>query len=134
MLSEIERIFPTICTNMKIDINGLIAIRKSRSKLFNETYFSNKFWDIILLLYGSEINEHPVDAKAIAANLEIGEASAMRYLQALFADDIICADNGTASKPFNLAEDSLSLTARGFENAATVIQQMRMVFATSTKP
>jgi hypothetical protein len=133
MLTEIERIFPTMCTNMKIDIDQIVTIRKSRSELFNEQYFTNKFWDIILLLYSHEINEQPIDAKTIASKLEISHASVMRYLQVLFADDIIADYEGAAGKSFDLECDHLSLTRLGFENAGSIIQQTRKVFGSTAQ-
>lgn len=134
MLSEIERIFPTIFTNMKIDIYQLVTVRKNRAKLFNDKYFSNKFWDIILLLYSHEINELPIDCKVIAENLEISHASVARYLQALFADGIVCAYDEAAGPGFDLENDNLSLTPLGFENTARVVQQIRQIFTTATQP
>lgn len=134
MLSEIEQIFPTICTNMKLDIDEIVSVRKNRSKLFNEQYFTNRFWDIILLLYGHEINALPIDAKAIAKNLELGDRSVLRYLQVLFDDDVICAFDGTTEEPVDLARNNLTLTLLGFENVGTIIQQTRKVFDSSTKP
>lgn len=134
MLSEIEQIFPTICTNMKLDIDQIVEVRKNRSKLFNEQYFTNRFWDIILLLYAHEINGLPIDAKAIAKNLTLSNASVLRYLQALFDDDVICAFDGKTEEPVDLANDNLTLTSLGFENVGTIIQQTRRVFDSSTKP
>ena len=134
MLPEIERIFPTILTNMKIDIYQLVTVRKNRGKLFNDKYFSNKFWDIILLLYSHEINELPIDCTVIAENLEISHTSVARYLHALFADDIICAYDEAVGSGFDLENDNLSLTRLGFENTARVVQQIRQVFTTAALP
>ncbi|WP_415178560.1 hypothetical protein [Parasphingorhabdus sp.] len=134
MLSEIERIFPTIFTNIKIDIYQLVTVRKNRAKLFNDKYFSNKFWDIILLLYSHEINELPIDSKVIAENLELSHTSVARYLHALFADGIVCAYDEAAGSGFDLENDNLSLTQQGFENTARVVQQVRQIFTTATKP
>ena len=99
MLSEIERIFPNNCNNMQIDIDAIVSVRKKRSELFNEQYFTNKFWDIILLLYSHEINDLPIDSSAIEEDC------------------------------FDLARDNLSLTRRGFENAGTIVQQTRKIFS-----
>lgn len=129
MLSEIERFFPNNCKNMKIDIDDVISVRSNRSQLFNHQYFSNKFWDIILILYSHEINDFPINARGISEKLDIAYNSVLRYLAILFADDIICAYDETAEDSFNLGQDNLSLTRAGSENAGTVIQQTRRVFA-----
>lgn len=129
MLSEIERIFPNICNNIQIDIDKIVSVRKNRSKLFNEQYFTNKFWDIILLLYSHEINDLPIDSSAIARHLELSRTSVLRYLMVLLNDDIICAYDLKEEDCFDLARDNLSLTRRGFENAGTIIQQTRKIFS-----
>ena len=129
MLSQIERIFPNNCKNMKIDIDDVISVRNNRSTLFNHHYFSNKFWDIILILYSHEINDLPINAQEISKKLDIDYKSVLRYLAILFADDIIGAYDRMAEDRFDLAQDNLSLTRVGFENAGTVIQQTRRVFA-----
>lgn len=134
MLSEIERIFPTMCTNMKIDIGEVVSVRKNRSKLFNEQYFTNKFWDIILLLYSYEINALPIDANGISRNLDLNHRAVLRYLKVLSADGIICAYDESADGSVNLACDNLSLTRLGFENAGTIVQQTRKIFASNTQP
>jgi hypothetical protein len=131
MLSEIERIFPNNCKNMKIDIDDVIGVRKNRSKLFNENYFANKFWDIILVLYSHEVNDSPINAQGISAKLDVSHSKILRYLGALSADDIICAYDQMAEDYFDIAHHNLSLTRVGFENAGSVIQQMRRVFAQS---
>ena len=131
MLSEIERIFPNNCKNMKIDIDDVIGVRKNRSQLFNEQYFANKFWDIILVLYSQEVNDRPINAQGISSKLDIDQGKVLRYLNVLSADNIICAYDQMAEDQFNIAHDNLSLTRAGFENAATVIQQMRRVFGQS---
>ena len=129
MLSEIERFFPNNCKNMKIDIDDVISVRSNRSQLFNHQYFSNKFWDIILILYSHEINDFPINAREISEKLDIDYNSILRYLAVLFADDIICAYDRVAENSFDLGQGNLSLTRVGFENAGTVIQQTRRVFA-----
>lgn len=131
MLSEIERIFPTICSNMKIDIGDVVTVRKTREELFNPQYFSNKFWDIILLIYSHEINAKPINLKAISEHLDLDRRSTARYLDALFADGIICAYDKMTDEHFNLASDDLSLTQLGFENTGTIIRQTRKIFAQS---
>tara|TARA_R110001599_G_scaffold223639_1_gene422819 strand:+ start:23926 stop:24321 length:396 start_codon:yes stop_codon:yes gene_type:complete len=131
MLSEIERIFPNNCKNMKIDIDDVIGVRKNRSQLFNEQYFANKFWDIILVLYSQEVNDRPINAQGISSKLDIDQGKVLRYLNVLSADNIICAYDQMAEDQFNIAHDNLSLTRAGFENAATVVQQMRRVFGQS---
>lgn len=133
MLSDIERVFPTICTNMKIDIDEIVSVRKNRSELFNEQYFTSKFWDIILLLYSHEINDCPINAHEISKNLDINGAAVLRYLNVLFADDIICAYENKADDRFELARDNLSLTRLGFENTRTIIQQTCKIFAPYAK-
>ncbi|VWX58532.1 hypothetical protein [Sphingorhabdus sp. 109] len=127
MLSEIERIFPTNCSNVKVDIAAMAAARKKRSELFNEQYFTNKFWDIILLLYSHEINELPIDSAEIANHLEIDQSSVLRYLTALENDDIVCAYDLAEDDCFDLARDKLSLTRSGFENAGIIVQQVRKI-------
>ena len=129
MLSEIERIFPNNCNNMQIDIDAIVSVRKNRSELFNEQYFTNKFWDIILLLYSHEINDLPIDSNAIARHLEISRTSVLRYLTALLNDDIVCAYDLKEEDCFDLSRDNLSLTRRGFENAGTIVQQTRKIFS-----
>jgi len=129
MLSEIERIFPSNYNNMQIDIDAIVSVRKNRSELFNEQYFTNKFWDIILLLYSHEINDLPIDSNAIAQHLELSRTSVLRYLTALLNDDIVCAYDLKEEDCFDLARDNLSLTRRGFENAGTIVQQTRKIFS-----
>jgi DNA-binding MarR family transcriptional regulator len=131
MLSEIERIFPNNCKNMKIDIDDVIGVRKNRSQLFNEQYFANKFWDIILVLYSQEVNDRPINAQGISSKLDIDQGKVLRYLKVLSADNLVCAYDQMAADQFNIADDNLSLTRAGFENTATVIQQMRRVFGQS---
>jgi|TARA_R110000772_G_scaffold18400_30_gene51773 DNA-binding MarR family transcriptional regulator len=131
MLSEIERIFPNNCKNMKIDIDDVIGVRKNRSQLFNEQYFANKFWDIILVLYSQEVNDRPINAQGISSKLDIDQGKVLRYLKVLSADNLVCAYDQMAEDQFNIADDNLSLTRAGFENTATVIQQMRRVFGQS---
>lgn len=114
---------------MKIDINDIISVRNNRSKLFNHQYFTNKFWDIILILYGHEINDSAINAQGISEKLDINYDSVLRYLAILFDDDIICAFDGMAEDSLDLGQDNLSLTRLGFENAGTVIQQTRRIFA-----
>ncbi|MEH6702460.1 hypothetical protein [Parasphingorhabdus sp.] len=116
---------------MKIDIDDVICVRNNRSKLFNEQYFANKFWDIILVLYSHEVNDLPINAQGISTKLDISRSKILRYLGALSADDIICAYDQMAEDHFDIAHDNLSLTRVGFENAGSVIQQMRRVFAQS---
>lgn len=133
MLSEIERIFPTNCKNMKIDIDDVISVRTNRAKLFNHQYFTNKFWDIILILYSHEINDFPINAQEISVKLDADYNSVLRYLAALCADDIICAYDKMAEDRFDFARDNLSLTQVGFKNTGTIIQQTRRVFAQDSK-
>lgn len=116
---------------MKIDIDDVIGVRKNRSQLFNEQYFANKFWDIILVLYSQEVNDRPINAQGISSKLDIDQGKVLRYLNVLSADNIICAYDQMAEDQFNIAHDNLSLTRAGFENAATVVQQMRRVFGQS---
>ncbi|WP_173203180.1 hypothetical protein [Sphingopyxis sp. BSNA05] len=104
--------------------------RKNRSALFNEQYFTNKFWDIILLLYSHEINDLPIDSSAIAKQLEMSRTSVLRYLTALVNDDIVCAYDLKEEDCFDLARDNLSLTRRGFENAGIIVEQTRKIFST----
>ena len=134
MLSEIERIFPTICTNMKIDIDEIVSVRKNRSTLFNEQYFTNKFWDIILLLYSHEINDLPINTDKIAEHLELSETSVLRYLNVLLDDDVICAYDLKEEEGFDIGRDNLSLTRRRFENAGAIVQQTRKIFSSVTAP
>lgn len=129
MLSQIERIFPNNCKNMKIDIDDVISVRLNRGKLFNSDYFTNKFWDIILILYSHEVNGFPIDAQAMAAKLDVSYEITLRYLNALLTDDIICAYEKMEDEIFDVAHDNLSLTRAGFENTGTIIQQMRHIFA-----
>ena len=129
MLSKIERILPANCNTMKINIDGLISARKNRNKFFNNQYFSNKSWDIILILYSHEINDLPINAKDISSKLDMNFRSALRYLNMLYADDIICAYDRLAEDSFDVARDPLSLTRTGFENTGTIIQQTRSLFA-----
>jgi hypothetical protein len=132
MLSEIERIFPHIQKGYNVDIDDIISIRNNRSKLFNPQYFANKFWDIMLLLYGREINSLPINANEIAQTLDINPSSALRYLKVLHADGIICAYDRTTEDCLDIARDNLSLTRPGFENTGAIIQQTRKVFAAKT--
>lgn len=129
MLSEIERFFPNNCKNVEIDIGAIVSARKTRSALFNEQYFSNKFWDIILLLYSHEVNDLPVDSVDIAKYLEIDQTSVLRYLAALVNDDIVCAYDLQEEECFDFTRDKLSLTRRGFENAGIVVQKTRRVYS-----
>lgn len=114
---------------MKVDIDQIVTVRKNRSKLFNEQYFTSKFWDIILLLYSHETNGLPVDANEISRNLDLNHRQVVRYLKVLLADDIICAYEQTVEESLNIACDNLSLTKTGFENVETIIQQTRNIFA-----
>lgn len=116
---------------MKIDIDDVIGVRKNRSQLFNEQYFANKFWDIILVLYSQEVNDLPINAQGISSKLDIDQGKVLRYLKVLSADNLVCAYDQMAEDQFNIADDNLSLTRAGFENTATVIQQMRRVFGQS---
>tara|TARA_R110000824_G_scaffold328487_2_gene515348 strand:- start:47 stop:412 length:366 start_codon:yes stop_codon:yes gene_type:complete len=119
---------------MKINIDDLISARKNRSKLFNNQYFSNKSWDIILILYSHEINDLPINARDISSKLDMNDRSVLRYLNMLFADNIICACDKMAEDCFDVAQDHLSLTRPGFENTGTIIQQMRSVFTQNALP
>ncbi len=113
---------------MKIEVDQIVKVRKNRNKLFNEQYFTNKFWDIILLLYSHEINGLPIDANGISRNLDLNHRQVVRYLEVLLADDIICAYEQTVEESFNIACDNLSLTKAGFENVETIMQQTRDIF------
>ena len=128
MLSQIERIFPNNCRNMKIDIDDVISVRNNRKQLFNADYFSNRFWDIILVLYSHEVNGMPIDAQAMTAKLDLRHDIVLRYLNVLASDNIICAFDKKEDDEFDVARDNLSLTQTGFENTGTIIQQMRRVF------
>ena len=129
MLSQIERIFPNNCKNMKIDIDDVISVRNNRGKLFNADYFTNKFWDIILILYSHEVNGFPIDVHTMASKLDVSYETTVRYLNALLSDDIICAYEKGDDDSFDVEYDNLSLTRAGFENTGTIIQQMRRIFA-----
>ncbi|WP_417594091.1 hypothetical protein [Parasphingorhabdus sp.] len=129
MLSDLERIFPNICTHNKNDIDQIVIVRNNRGKLFGEQHFSTKFWDIILLIYSREINEFPIDAAEISRNLEISLRQVVRYLKVLLADNIICAYEGSSQNSFNIACDNLSLTKTGFANVGTIMDQTRDIFA-----
>jgi hypothetical protein len=114
---------------MKIDIDDVISVRNNRSKLFNSQYFTNKFWDIILILYSHEINGLPIMSREVAIKLNANHNSVLRYLNILFADNVICAYDKMAEDEFDVARDHLSLTRAGFENTGAIVQQMRRIFA-----
>lgn len=133
MISEFERNFFNNYNGICDEIDGLISVRKNREDLFNEQYFTNRFWDIILLLYKHDIDQQPVNADIIAKDLGIARNSILRYLTVLLADKIICSYDNRASLSFDITSDSLSLTRLGFKNAESIIQQTRTVFATFAK-
>ena len=129
MLSQIERIFPTSCSSMKIDVDEIVSARKHRGQLFREQYFDNRFWDIILILYSHAVNERPVDAKDIAGRLEIGHSGVMRYSEILVSDGFVCGQTEAENEGLDIARDRLALTRQGFDNAGAVIDRMRRIFA-----
>ncbi|MEH6789144.1 hypothetical protein [Parasphingorhabdus sp.] len=113
---------------MKIDVDALITVRKNRGELFREEYFSNRFWDVILTLYSHDINERPINTDGLAENLKLSQAAVVRHLTVLAADGFVCGYEGGSDADLDLATDNLALTSKGFENAGTVIRQMRRVF------
>ena len=133
MLSDIERLSPIFGNKMIIDIEKLIAARRSRGDLFNSQYFTNKFWDILLVLYNCEIQGHCIDAKGLSARLEIDQRMLLRYLNVLVADEIICSFESTRHDRFDLAVGNLSLTRTGSEKIRSIIQQPYGVTASETR-
>lgn len=129
MLSDIERVFPVIGNKMIIDIDKLVAVRRSRSKLFDSRYFTNKFWDILLILYNFEIQDLPINADELAQKLEIDHRSLIRYLDVLAADQVICAFDTSGPDRFDIAVDYMSLSRTGSENVRSIVQQTRRIFA-----
>ena len=133
MLSEIERNIPNIYGNKNLDINELISLRKNRNKLFGQQYFTDNFWDIILLLYLHKRDDRIINAHGLSNSLDIASDAILRYLNVLYADNIICAYDEIANDRVDLANDNLSLTALGFENTGIIIQQTSNIFTSYAK-
>ncbi|MEH6756558.1 MAG: hypothetical protein V7676_03490 [Parasphingorhabdus sp.] len=134
MITEIERIYPIIFDkNHKedknnINIHELVSVRQNRNKLFGREYFTDHFWDIILLLYIHQIDDCSINAATLSNKMDISHSATMRYLNVLYTDSFICARKKMTDDQFDLALDDLSLTSPGFENAELVIQQTSDIF------
>lgn len=129
MLSQIERMFPTICSHMQIDIDQMVSARRHRGELFRKQYFDNHFWDIILIMYNYALQERSVDAEEIAGRLDLSPSLALRYIRVLHADGFVCAYEMGEDEGFAIDRDALALTAIGFKNAAAIIHRMHKIFA-----
>ena len=128
MLSQIERIFPTACPSIKIDVDEIVSARKERSQLFREEYFGGHFWDILFILYGHAVNECPVDVQGLASKLELSPSTVLRHIKVLSADGFVCGHGRDAGEAFDFERDPVALTRQGFDNAGTVILRMRRIF------
>ena len=128
MLSQIERIFPTACLSIKIDVDEIVSAREERSRLFREEYLGGHFWDILFILYGHGVNECPLDVQGLANKLELSHSTVLRHIKILSADGFVCTHGHEAGEAFDFDRDPVALTRQGFDNAGTVILRMRRIF------
>lgn len=128
MLSQIERIFPTACLSIKIDVDEIVSAREERSRLFREEYLGGHFWDILFILYGHAVNECPLDVQRLANKLELSHSTVLRHIKILSADGFVCTHGHEAGEAFDFDRDPVALTRQGFDNAGTVILRMRRIF------
>jgi DNA-binding MarR family transcriptional regulator len=96
-----------------------ISYRRARARHFGDrSLFAEPAWDIMLKLYVHHVKNEPVSVKSACIGSGVSASTALRWLNALEAEGLICFELDPADQSRKL----IRLTPGGFESMTRCLE------------